>query len=143
MEAGWQTLDALFNKPAIQYRRSPNTLPQHLGKVLSTNAPSDSSVAQPALLVQVQAPKNVSPSEIGRAKTAIDIMLTVQSSVIQTDLPPGLRLWLTDETGMTLMEAVNTEERQEVELEFQAETGDRFDIHIQWANTVVTERFMV
>ena len=41
------------------------------------------------------------------------------------------------------MEAVNTEERRLVQLDFDATMGDRFDVHIRWADTILTERFVV
>ena len=137
MESGWQTLDDLLGTPTVQYRQSANAALAYreMGKALSSDDQLDD---HPVLVVRI-----MTSADDMAAMTTMNIHVKVQPSPTQTALPPELQLRLSDETGVTLMEAVNIDERQMVMLDFQAEVGDRFDVHIQWGDTILTERFVV
>ncbi|MEM9217375.1 MAG: DUF1822 family protein [Cyanobacteria bacterium P01_F01_bin.150] len=142
VEAGWYALEDLLKTPEmlVQYRQSSRASSEsrQRAKVISSTTETD------ILLVGTI----TAPTDFTAANTPMGIQLKIHPSAPQSDLPSGLQLRLFDETGTTLMEAINTENHRLVKLDFEAEIGDRFDIQIQWPNiqgehTVITERFVV
>ena len=143
VEAGWYALEDLVESAEmrVQYRQAPNPRSEsrQRAKVISSST-TDADV----LLVGTI----TAPADFTAANTPMDIQLRIQPSAPQSGLPSGLQLRLVDETGTTFVDAINTENHRLVKVDLQAETGDRFDVQIQWPNPlgediVVIERFVV
>ncbi|MEM9219305.1 MAG: DUF1822 family protein [Cyanobacteria bacterium P01_F01_bin.150] len=58
-------------------------------------------------------------------------------------LPPGLEMVIVDETGDTVMQVQSRDENRTIKLGFEAEPGDRFQLHMSLDDTVIVESFLV
>ena len=58
-------------------------------------------------------------------------------------LPSGLEMVVVDETGDTVMQAQARDENRTIKLGFEAEPGDRFQLHMSLDDTVIVESFLV
>ena len=141
VEVGWTSVEALMVQP-IPFRYSSRDINIHrdcpqctYGKTLILETQKGTHVI--ALIVAVvQAPE---------VDWAIDLKIcpivdTVSESAF---LPPGLEMMIVDQMGSAVMQAQARAENQMIELGFQAETGDRFQLRVRLDDTVVTESFLV
>lgn len=73
----------------------------------------------------------------------IDIGLKLFLLAPEGNLPPGLALYLLDESGAVVLEAQPGPQHQVVELSFQGEPGDRFQARVVLGEVAITTTFMV
>ena len=141
VEAGWTSVDALMVQPIpflyssrdINIRRDR---PQGMyGKTLILETLKGTHAI--ALIVGImKAPEVDWAIEL----KVCPIVNTVSESAF---LPPGLEMMIVDQMGSTVMQAQARAENRMIELGFQAEAGDRFQLKVRLDDTVITESFLV
>lgn len=142
VEEGWQTLEDLLGlRPvAWQWRRPATTLSMSSGFAWGKQLMADGIPLQPDLGLAVEV---MHPDLTSTMGGGIDIGLKLFSLVPEGNLPPGLSLYLLDESGAVVMQAQPGSQHQVVELSFQGESGDRFKARVVCGGVAITTSFMV
>ncbi len=142
VEEGWQTLEDLLGlRPvAWQWRRSATTLSISSGFAWGKRLMADGASLQPDLGLAVEV---MNPELTSTMGGGIDIGLKLFSLAPEGNLPPGLSLYLLDESGVVVMQAQPGPQHQVVELSFQGEPGDRFKARVVYGDVAITTTFMV
>ncbi len=147
VDAGWQTLEALFNTEAANPAFSIRTAEQ--SRENDANNPADgirrgklidlgielagNPVALVVTLMQVEASEE------------IDIRLRVYPTGQQNYLPPGLQLIVLDESGDSVPE-FKAEARSAddwIQQEFSGKPGEPFSVKVALGDVSITENFVI
>lgn len=136
IDAGWETLEAVFSTPKMVWRRgtaenwrSP-TSTSSLERVKRLTL--ERSGEEIALLVRL-CPKF--ESEMG-------IWVEVYPTGDRTYLPPDLKLMVLDEDGVAVMQA-EARSTKNIQLKFSGEMGEAFSVQVALGETTVTEAFTI
>ncbi len=147
VDQGWQVLDDLMT-PSMQMGYSMRSNRTADGSP-SEDSSSDASVkrvyGKTLTLDTVHGTHSVfliaevvNPPD---ADFKIELMLRPVNN--QAFLPPGLDVTVLDADHQPVMNAQARTENRKVELGFHAESGDRFQLHIQLNDAILTESFLV
>lgn len=140
-DAGWQTVEALFDAPqaelAFRFRNRYN--PQTSASNNSTDGVKRGKLLglervgeQVALFVGL---KSVTSSEI-------DISVEVYPTGGQIYLPQDLQLMVLDEKGEAVMQA-QARSTKNIQLKFSSEPGETFGVKVALGDVSVTEAFLI
>jgi hypothetical protein len=146
-DAGWQTLEALFNtqsaNPAFSIRTSEQS------RENDANNPADGIRRGKLIDLGIELAGNpvalvvtLTPAE---ANEEIDIRLRVYPTGKQNYLPPGLQLIVLDESGDSVPE-LKAEARSAdewIQREFSGQPGERFSVKIALGDLSIIENFVI
>lgn len=140
VEAGWQTVEELFQLPQPAFAFRGNMSP--LYKIIASD---ESIVRCRPLALQGNEPGgdfalvvSVKPHN----KSELDIWVKVLPLGDQTHLPSDLELKLIDTGGEPVMQA-QSRETESMGLKFRGGWGDYFSINITTSKTTIVEHFMI
>ena len=126
-EAGWQSVESLLNtqtvEPAWSFRQA-QTIVERAKSI---------DFARVLLVVRV------TPT----TATEMKIVVVVQPSNGQTNLPAKLELALLDEDGASLMVASGNSANKNMQLQFSGERGEKFSVKLTLEDVSVVENFLI
>lgn len=140
-DAGWQTVEALFDPPEAElvFRFRHGYYPQTSTSDNSTDGVKRGKLLglervgeQVALFVGL---KSVTSSEM-------DISVEVYPTGDQTYLPQDLQLMVLDEKGEAVMQA-QARSTKNIQLKFSGEPGETFGVKVALGDVSVTEAFLI
>lgn len=127
-EAGWETVEALFESPQTELAfrfRSPQV---ERGKQLGLERAGD----QVALLVGLK------PTASSEMKISVEVYPIGEKRY----LPEELQLMVLDEKGEAVMQA-QARSTKNIQLEFSGESGERFGVKVALGDVSITEPFVI
>lgn len=140
-DAGWETVEALFNPPqaelAFRFRSAYLT-------TTITPENSESGVKRGKLISLERADEQVALFVGLRPTTQSEIKISVDVYPIggQTYLPEDLQLMVLDEKGETVMQA-QARSTKNIQLKFSGESGERFGVKVALGDVSITEPFLI
>lgn len=147
VEAGWQTLEALFNtqtaNPAFSIRNAEQS------RENDANNPADGIRRGKLIDLGIELAGNpvalvVTLTQV-EASEEIDIRLRVYPTGLQNYLPPGLQLIVLDESGDSVP-ALKAEARSAddwIQNKFSGKPGERFSVKVALGDVSITENFVI
>ncbi len=144
VEAGWQTVEALFStqaaNPAFSVRSAALLREiDALHPVVSVSRGKVIDLGMQLAADQVALIITLAPSE----PEEVDIRLRVYPLLRQICLPPTLQLIVLDESGSTSLEAEARSADNWIQLEFSGQPGERFSIKVALGDVSITEDFVI
>jgi hypothetical protein len=128
----WQPTEALF---ASAYRRV--TIPQ--AELTKPNSVSRSKVIELGYGWAVVLVVRLTLT----SEQSTNVWMRLYSAHMTAYLPSDLRFAIVDQGGVEQMEVRSQREDDWLQLEFQCERNERFDVTLKWDDTDITEQFVV
>ncbi len=141
-DAGWETVEALFNPPQAELAfRFRSAYP----KTTITPEIPESGIKRGKLLGLERADEQVALFVGLKPTTQSEMKISVEVYPIggQTYLPEDLQLMVLDEKGETVMQAQARSTNKNIQLVFSGESGERFGVKVALGDVSITEPFLI
>lgn len=125
LQQGWQTIESVFQTPELAFRGGMRG-GKELAKLIELNS------EEFGLVLDLKQENNV-----------IDILVQLYQKERGKALPENVKLILFDEEGEEVDQAVSSSNMMGIQLNFEAEIGEKFSIKISYNESSVTEQFML
>ncbi|MBE9128034.1 MULTISPECIES: DUF1822 family protein [unclassified Coleofasciculus] len=142
-DAGWQTMESLFEPPQTQLAYNFRTIHS------STTSPSTDPTTAVKRGKRLDMGRRYDDNHVALCvglkptdSSELDISVEVYPTDAQAYLPRALQLIVLDEQGAAVMQA-EARSTKHIQLEFSGEPGERFGVRVALGDVSITEAFLI